>query len=174
MKKYISLILLSLFTLTSYSQQVIEKPSYVEINSAAFKYRKGAALACSFLAGISQGFQQVNRHHFYVFEEKHPNHSDFWGPNGWKNKWAKDEFGEIIWGKEAFPLSSTALVIFTDADHFFKAGHVSLLSVSASISLYGMERYDKWWHYAIEIAANSLVRAVGFELIHGVIYKPNL
>lgn len=139
-----------------------------------------AGLGLLFIGGVADGFNQVQRHHYYRMQEIHPNINDnFWGADQWKNKWELDANGEIIpygregWAvptyKEKFWGSSRWFVAVTDAHHLTREiDRITTISGSMMLTIGEKKPFS---HYAKLFVLGALARSAGFVLIHDVIYK---
>ncbi len=145
-----------------------------------FQVKDYAALGLSFVSGVADGYNQVQRHHYYRMQEIHPNINDnFWGVDQWKNKWKLDDKGELIPNEktgilqplyvEKFPGSSTVFVSITDAHHLTR--EIDKITIISGSVLITIGEKKKWYDYALRAGLTILARQAGFYLIHDVIYK---
>jgi len=97
----------------------------------------------TYVAGWNDGRAELLKFHYNEYLEKHPNTNQSWSnPNvSWVNKWAKDENGNVIVGKERFPLSSTLLVFTTDKYHMHRT--IRNTAYTASIAIYAVPILNK-------------------------------
>ena len=150
--------------------------AYPELNiepsksSDNWKYFVGGSFV--FVGGMWDGLSQTLAHHYSHFEVKHPNaNKTYWSKaHSWQNKWKLDENGQPIVGEERFPLSSTALVFLTDGYHMARIADVGFTLIGVTVIQINEPRKE-WWRYGLEIFGMFVVRSMGFELVHGIIYK---
>ena len=164
MKKLLLLVFIIYINISGFSQQINLKDPY-NIKKETIR-KKSIEYGIVFLSGMIYGYNQLDRHYYYKLKAKHPNISDhFWGKEQYLNKWKNrdPEQGEAFWG------SSRWFVMFTDAHHSTMFAYDISLTSGVLIGNIGI-KYDKWWQYLIEIAAVFVVKSVGFELIHSLIY----
>lgn len=134
----------------------------------SWNYKK-TLIGCSiaFIGGISSGYHETTLNHYPKFKAVHPyaNNKYFNPAESWVNKYKN---GDPMQG-EAFFLSTTALVPFTDFYHLTNTiDRLGLLGSTVYVTI-GEKR--KWWEYGIDIVATYLFRLVGFHLIYSGIYK---
>lgn len=95
-----------------------------------------------------------------IFPANEP--GSFWGHTNdtWQNKWATNEAGEVLVGKERFWLSSTALVWLTDLWHASKSAMI--LAFQVAILLY--RRPAKKIFYLTDLVLLKLAFSGGWHI----------
>ena len=95
-----------------------------------------------------------------IFPANEP--GSFWGhtEKTWENKWARNEAGEVLVGKERFWLSSTALVWITDLWHASKS--LMILAFQIAVLLY--RRPAKKIFYLTDLIALKLAFSGGWHV----------
>jgi len=87
---------------------------------------------------------------------------NFWGHTSdtWVNKWALNEMGEVMVGKEKFWLSSTLLVWLTDFWHASKSAMI--LAFQIAVLLYRCP--DKKIFYLVDLVALKIAFSIGWQI----------
>ncbi len=113
----------------------------------------------SFLAGASDGVNQVLMYHYGAFKKVFPHANDhFWKPSlSGANKYKN---GDPAQGA-AFPGSKTWLVFLTDGYHLTRFTDRLFWSGAVAVKISGYEK-KKWYVYALEAAGYWLINRVGF------------
>jgi hypothetical protein len=112
-----------------------------------------------FVAGASDGMNQVLMYHYGAFKKVFPKAQDhFWKPtvsgaNKYKN-------GDPNQGA-AFPGSRTWLVFTTDGYHLTRFSNHLFMSGAIAFKIGGHEK-KKWYVYAMEAAGYWLINRAGF------------
>ena len=118
-------------------------------------------------AGFADGTNQA-----YLFH----NHGQFGKikPNSeaWINKWALDENGKAIVGKERFWQSSRALVFTTDFHHFtrFTENRFNEASILTYAIGHGAKK-KKWYWYFADLGIMFASRSAGFYASYEIVFK---
>jgi len=123
--------------------------------------------AIGFMGGVASGYHEVTLHHYPKFKAIHPYANDkYFNPT---ESWvAKYKNGDPMQG-EAFWLSTSVLVPFTDFYHFTNMmDRTSFLCATMYVTI-GEKK--PWWHYAINVGSTLLARRIGFGLVYDYIYK---
>jgi hypothetical protein len=86
---------------------------------------------------------------------------EFWGAkeDTWRNKYKLDSSGKAILDQPRFFLSTTVLVLLTDAWHFFKSLFLTLLIIG--VVLY---KYEKWWLSILMFLILKLSFSIGWHI----------
>jgi len=118
-------------------------------------------------SGFADGMNQA-----YLFH----NHGQFGNikPNeeAWKNKWAKDQYGNPIVGQERFWQSSRALVFVTDFHHATRFAGSRLDEYSALTYAIGHgAKKKKWYWYLADLGIIFASRSIGFHTSYEWIFK---
>ena len=123
--------------------------------------------AIGFMGGVASGYHEVTLHHYPQFKRIHPfaNDNYFYPAISWTQKYKN---GDPLQG-EAFFLSTTVLVPFTDFYHFTNMmDRTSFLCATMYVTI-GEKK--PWWHYAINVASTLVARRIGFGIVYDYIYK---
>ena len=98
----------------------------------------------------------------------------FWDPQiSWRNKWRKDAGGELVRPlTERFPLSSTALVAWTDGWHLLQAVQYNAIRGAVVLAVHLVFPALTWWHLAGLFAGLWLLQAAAFHLTYTVLLHP--
>lgn len=134
-----------------------------------------------FGAGFADGTNQAYLFHYSPkFGNIKPNDV------AWKNKWAKDEFGNTIVGKERFWGSSRWFVFTTDFHHATRFAENRLNEATGVV--YSMEYVNikwksksafkkakrfrkKWYWFVADFAVIFAARSAGFKLAYDIIFE---
>lgn len=140
MKPLTTIIILTLFSLQSYSQKEFKVREHIP------------AAVCSFLAGAFDGIADGLDHHF-------DKQDYFWNPdlssnNKYKNRDPKQG--------RSFPGSTTWLVWTTDGWHLMRMGRNLFTTGAIVFSIAGEKK--KWYWYIVQAAAYSLINRIGFHI----------
>lgn len=134
-------------------------------------------------AGFADGTNQAYLFHYSSkFKNIKPNEI------AWKNKWAKDEFGNVIVGKERFWGSSRWFVFTTDFHHATRFAENRLNEATGIV--YSMEYVNikwkgkpsfkvkqgkrfrkKWYWFAADFAVIFAARSAGFKIAYDGVFK---
>jgi hypothetical protein len=139
---------------------IITKPS-----SGKYKFRLKehiAAAALMFMAGASDGFNQVVSYKYFAFKKAFPKVNDvFWSPQvSFRNKYKHHDpaQGEKFFGSTSFLVWTTdAYHASRFAEHLFMAG-----TVAVKIS----QQKKKWYYYIAEAAGYWIVNRAGFAVVY--------
>lgn len=133
-------------------------------------YKKTAWVAgIGLFRGFVWGTREVIHYWYSDFQRRFPNaNPGFWNPDqSWTNKYKN---GDEKQG-EAFPLSTTALVPFTDASHLTAAlNSASLVGMGIVITI-GEKR--PWYYYLIDAGVGFISSGIGFEIAKETLRKRN-
>ncbi len=129
------------------------------------------ALALIFVSGAANGLHETLRYHWPSFQNAFPHANErYWNPYAsWTRKW-KD--GDPEKG-EAFPLSSTALVVLTDAKHLLSEIHRDCLAVGMWLFGYWYRSLRRRHHFAVIAGwcvATWLLHSVGFHAVYTFLF----
>lgn len=131
-------------------------------------YKKTAWVAgIGLFRGFAWGTHEVLNYWYSDFQRRFPNaNPGFWNPDqSWTNKYKN---GDEKQG-EAFPLSTTALVPFTDASHLTAAlNSASLVGMGIVITL-GEKK--PWYYYLIDAGVGFIASGIGFEIAKETLRK---
>jgi hypothetical protein len=113
----------------------------------------------AFLAGASDGINQVLMYHYGAFKKVFPEANDhYWKPSvSGANKYKN---GDPMQGA-AFPGSTTWLVFTTDGYHLTRFMNHLLMAGAVTFKITGYEK-KKWYVYVLEAAGYWAVNRVGF------------
>lgn len=159
MKKILLLLLISQ---TLSAQSIFE---YLGDDYLKTHYRQMSLL---FLAGSCDGFSEVIDHHYYKFDEVHPNaNQSYWNPSqSWTNKYKNNDDKQ---GDKYF-MSSTTLVWTTDAYHLTRTVHKTFIVAAVCIPLCKRNKNKKFKHYTTDFIVYSACYSLGFTLVYDGIY----
>lgn len=125
----------------------------------------------AFGSGLMDGWNQTLNFHYPEFKRVFPGAKDqFWNPAiSWENKYAKDKSGAVLTDYEAFPFSTTALVLVTDGHHLTRAGdHVFMF---ATVGFYFSDLGKKnWKQIGLDILVTSFARSAGFNTAYRIVF----
>jgi len=127
------------------------------------------------VAGISNAVMDKLQFHygksiFSKWPQTNPNES-------WKNKWKLDEEGNPVKYangklKERFPLSSTALVLFTDLWHFAQFVMLTCFTIAIVIFTNGVWfNLSPFFSLVLEFAWFKILFSISFELFYSKIFS---
>ncbi len=118
-------------------------------------------------AGFADGTNQAYLFHYTgQFGNIKPN------TEAWINKWALDENGNPIVGKERFWQSSRALVFTTDFHHFtrFTENRFNEASILTYAIGHGAKK-KKWYWYFADLGIMFASRSAGFYASYEIVFK---
>jgi len=126
--------------------------------------------ALIFTAGLAKGFNEGLQYKYNGFEEIFPKANDQWFyPTFSYNNKYKDN--DPTKGPK-FPLSTSALVMFTDQYHLNNFIHRAALTAALIIKIGDGKKPFK--HYVYDVLYYTACYQVGFQAIHGPIAARNL
>ncbi len=129
------------------------------------------ALVLILLSGAANGLHETIHYHWPQFQNAFPDANDrYWNPYlSWQRKYKE---GDPEKG-EAFPLASTALVVFTDAKHLLAEMHRDALAVGMWLFGYWYRTLRRRHHFLIIAGwgmALWLLHSFGFHLTYTVLF----
>jgi len=128
-----------------------------------FWLKQTASFGMAFTAGVARGVNETINYRYDQFERRHPDRNDqFWYPKiSYANKYKN---GDRTQGA-AFPLSTTALVMFTDGHHLTNG--LAVLSFAGSMG-FSLSLYEKpnIKQILVQIAVTSGGYALGKGAAH--------
>lgn len=131
-----------------------------------FTYRHIILVAALYLSGAANGTMDALQ--FHGAHAKLDN-AQFWNPAiSWENKWARNEAGKVMVGKERFWGSSRWFVSVTDGWHLVKWIYLSFLTVSVLVA-WSMGFTGKRYHYLVYFAVFKFIMAIGFHTTYTVL-----
>ena len=137
-------------------------------------------------SGFADGVNQA-----YLFHYSNSGKFEKWGiaPNeeAWKNKWKKDQSGNVLVGVEKFWLSSRSLVWTTDFHHltrfvkhrsdelsmmYYAKGHrIKKFYWSSGSKESRKTKKKKWYWYVADFSVMFEARSIGFYAAYDLIFK---
>lgn len=140
-------------------QKEIEKKISLKYLKTGLNKKLPLVCGMQFLSGAFDGMNQMYLFHYYDYVKIFPNSV----PNteAWKNKWAKDDTGAVIVGKEKFLGSSTFLVWTQDPHHLTRTSSRFLDAGSALVYSLGAKK-KKWYFYILDFSTSFAARTAGF------------
>jgi hypothetical protein len=125
------------------------------------------ALALILFSGLSNGLHETLHYHWPAFQERFPKaNAHYWNPFlSWQNKYKNldPEQGE------AFPLSTTVLVLITDAKHLLSELHRDALALGCLLFGYWYRALRHRHHWAVLVGWGSalwLLHSLAFHLVY--------
>jgi hypothetical protein len=114
------------------------------------------SLLCSFGAGLWSGQMDALQFHYCSVKKEFPSIDDRWfdPSKSWTNKYYHHDPNQ----GEAFPLSTTVFVGFTDEWHWAQLQRDALLACAITFHL-GVKQ--KWFYYILDIAVYSVTYLIG-------------
>lgn len=138
------------------------------------KYNWKRGLLCfgtGLFSGATRGIHETINYRYDRFKLMHPGANDqYWNPQeSWTNKYRNRDPEQ----GPKFPLSTTALVGFTDAKHLF--GQASTAGTFTMGLLVTLGDKKPWHHYALNALSSAVGYGLGFHIIYDRIYgqKPS-
>ena len=131
---------------------------------ASYFSRMAWVLIALLFAGIFNNMHDIAGNEAWYNLSILPAHEpgSFWGYTNqtWENKWALNEAGEVMVGKEKFWLSSTLLVWITDFWHASKSAMI--LAFQLAVLLY--RRPEKKIFYLVDLVALKIAFSIGWQI----------
>ena len=123
-----------------------------------YNWKKAAVVGgFGFVSGAAWGLHETSVHKPWNFPSTW--NGQYWNASqSWTNKYKN---GDVLQGPR-FPLSTGALVMFTDAKHLTASIHkVGLLGAGITIGI-GVRR--PWWHYAADAVIGFAAYSTAFHM----------
>jgi hypothetical protein len=129
------------------------------------------ALALIFIAGLANGLHETIHYHWSDFQNVFPKADPhYWNPYvSWTNKYKNHDAEQ----GEAFLLSTTALVGFTDAKHLLGELHRESLALGCMFFGYWYRSLRHRYHWAILAGwggALWLLQVLGFHILYTFVF----